>query len=261
MLNKAGKTLTIFMVLVLILLVSSTSIGFFLYHKEQNMRKDAEHDRDISRDSEAKVQSESKEIKKQFVILQDKNKEADSKINNLLEEMDLNEGVRNELKKENASLKDQIASFNKAREKMFAEYNQSVTQLSQYEELLKVEQAKTKSLQTRVSQLEETVKRHANALPISPTGEKMELDKIIVTPQDGPQGIVLSVDKETEFVVCSLGLKQGVKTGAVMSIFRDNQYLGDVKATRVQDEMAAADIIPPLNGRKIHKNDLVVLKP
>jgi hypothetical protein len=44
-------------------------------------------------------------------------------------------------------------------------------------------------------------------------------------------------------------------------VFRGNEYLGDIKATRVQDEMSAADIVPPLSSKGISKNDTVVLKP
>jgi len=42
MFNKTGKTLTIFVVLIIILLTSSTSIGFYLYHKEEHWRKNSE---------------------------------------------------------------------------------------------------------------------------------------------------------------------------------------------------------------------------
>ena len=49
MFNKAGKTLTIFIVLIIILLVSSTSIGFYLYHIEEHLHKNVETDLDASR--------------------------------------------------------------------------------------------------------------------------------------------------------------------------------------------------------------------
>ena len=64
-----------------------------------------------------------------------------------------------------------------------------------------------------------------------------------------------------EFIVFNLGLKQGVKSDDLLSVYRGDEYLGDVKATRVQDEMSAADIIPPLSPQEVRKNDTVVLKP
>ena len=89
----------------------------------------------------------------------------------------------------------------------------------------------------------------------------MDLGKIVVNPQYGPRGFVLSVDTDAEFVIFNLGLSQGVKPDALLSIYRGDKYLGDVKASRVQDEMSAADIIPPLTAKDILKNDTVILKP
>ncbi len=83
--------------------------------------------------------------------------------------------------------------------------------------------------------------------------DKVELDKIVVNPQNGTKGHILSVDTDAEFVVFNLGLKQGVKPDDVLSVYRGDEYLGDIKATRVQDEMSAADIIPPLSSREIPK--------
>jgi hypothetical protein len=87
------------------------------------------------------------------------------------------------------------------------------------------------------------------------------LNKIVVNPQEGNKGHILSVDTDADFVVFNLGLNQGIKPGNVLSVYRGAQYLGDIKATRVHDEVSAADLIPPLSSKAIHKNDTVVLKP
>ena len=113
MLNKAGKTLTIFVVLTITLLVSSTSIGFYLYHLEERLHKNVETELDNSRTDGLKLQAQLKDTQGQLALAQDKNKEADQKINNLLDEQDLNEGLRTALKKENASLKEQAKQSDK----------------------------------------------------------------------------------------------------------------------------------------------------
>ncbi len=284
MLNRAGKTLTIFIVVILVLLSSATSIGFFLYNKELQLRTAAEGERDVSRESEAKLQGELKEIKKQILILQDKNKEADGKINNLLDEVELNEGLRNELKKENAALREQVDGFNRVKDRMKADADDLSAKLQDYQALLKAEQDKSKDLQGRLNALQEVkagmestineMKSDMQPLSLrSPESQvgtevvpgagnknKVELDRIVVSPQDGVRGRVLSVDKEAEFLVCNLGHKQGVNAGDMLSVYRGEEYLGDIKATRVQEEMSAADIVPPFSSRKVRKNDIVVLK-
>ena len=286
MLNKTGKTLTIFVVLIIILLISSTSIGFYLYHKEEHWRKNAEADLDASRASELKLQAQLKDIQGQLGLALDKNKEADQKINSLLDERDLNEGLRAALKKENAALKEQMEVINKAKEQMKTDMDNSNAKLAQDQEFLRAAQAKSKDLEARVVQLEDIKKSletkinelKADMKPydqktpgeqiaheVIPPGrrgqDKVELDKIVVNPQEGTKGHVLSIDSDAQFVIFNLGAKQGVKVEDVLSVYRGDEYLGDVKATRVEDEMAAADIIPPLSSSEVRKNDTVVLKP
>ncbi len=68
MFNKAGKTLTIFVVLIIILLVSSTSIGFYLYHLEERLHKNVETELDTSRANEHKLQAQLKDIQGQLAL-------------------------------------------------------------------------------------------------------------------------------------------------------------------------------------------------
>ena len=272
MLNKSGKTLTIFIVLAYILLISSTSIGFYLYRLEQRLHKSTEAELGVSRADGIKLQAQLKDVQGQLALAQDKNKEADQKINNLLDQQDLNEGLRAALKKENAQLKEQMVNIDKSKQKIKADLDDSVAKLSQYQGLLKAAQDKNKELEARLAGLAETNKGNETKIKElqadmkvndqQPSPEKqIVLDKIVVNPQDGAKGGILSVDTDAEFVIFNLGTKQGVKPDDVLSVYREGKYLGDVKATRVQDEMSAADIIPPLSSSAIRKNDTVILKP
>ncbi|MCA9404499.1 MAG: hypothetical protein KC897_11995, partial [Candidatus Omnitrophica bacterium] len=58
----------------------------------------------------------------------------------------------------------------------------------------------------------------------------------------------------------NLGRKHGISNGIFMSVYRGNDYLGDIKITRTQEEMAAADLVPPLSGNTLRKNDQVIAK-
>ena len=73
-------------------------------------------------------------------------------------------------------------------------------------------------------------------------------------------GRVLTVDRETEFVVVNLGKKDGVHKGQILSVYRQKDYLGDIKVTRVQPNMSAADLIPPFSSRIVQKDDQVFFK-
>ena len=74
------------------------------------------------------------------------------------------------------------------------------------------------------------------------------------------EGRILSVDKDTEFVILNLGDKDGIQMGMLLSVVRDGNYLGDIKITRLHPEMSAADLVSPLSVEIVRKNDKVVVK-
>ena len=122
----------------------------------------------------------------------------------------------------------------------------------QLEETKKAMETKINELQADMKPYEKKTPAEQTASEVVPPGHKgqgkVELDKIVVNPQEGTKGHVLSIDSDAQFVIFNLGAKQGVKVEDVLSVYRGDEYLGDVKATRVEDEMAAADIIPPLSS-------------
>ncbi len=108
-------------------------------------------------------------------------------------------------------------------------------------------------------------------LPTTPKVRSLdvELDPIVVNPDKMADennasavmsGRILSVDKDVEFVIVNLGSKDGVKVGDQLSVYHAKKMLGDIKITRVQAEMSAADLVSPLAINDINKNDQVVAK-
>ena len=73
-------------------------------------------------------------------------------------------------------------------------------------------------------------------------------------------GVLVFTFSLIEFIIFNLGDKDGVEIGQMMSVYRGKDYLGDVKVTRVQPEMAAADFIPPFSSRQVRRGDQVLQK-
>ncbi|MEA3328407.1 MAG: hypothetical protein U9Q08_01510 [Candidatus Omnitrophota bacterium] len=77
-----------------------------------------------------------------------------------------------------------------------------------------------------------------------------------------PQGRVLTVNKEYEFVVIDLGQKDGVEAGMPMTVYRSGREIGKLEILEVHSRISAADI-KPVSGRKKKKDiridDVVVL--
>jgi uncharacterized protein (DUF3084 family) len=297
--NTSGKTATIFLVLIVVVLGSVSSISLFLLNKEKETVKDLEARYAQLQSVETQLQAQVKEAEKQIYILQENNKEADERINNLMDDLELEEGLREEVKAENQKLKEALEA--EARTK--AELRQKLTQeLEALEKRTKDDVTRLQSLETTLDNLQkekenlrqqlaalekykaeqearkQTQAPAASAVPVDPAaaqaeaqvvqeqaqakaGDQVDLEKIVVTPDQPAKGRVLSVDADTEFLIFDLGAEHGIKQGDVLGVYRGDQYLGDIRVSRAQADMSAADFIPPFSSRKVRKNDTVIVKP
>jgi len=279
--NNGGRTIFIFLILIVIILISGVAISLFLLQKETQTRKAVEVSLEEVRGRNAKVEAAIKDAEKQIDILKGKNKDADEKINNLMSELDLGVALREEIKTENKKLKDLVENEGKSkvelRQKLIAELEAVQVKLQEAETRVAGNTQESSALKTKIDDLQKKndeleIKLKAAGEPAAgprseiipvpgePGNEKVNLDTIVITPESVKEGKVLNVDSETEFLIIDLGTRNGMKQGEVMSVYRGKSYLGDVKVSRVQDEMSAADFIPPFSSRKVRKNDQVVPK-
>lgn len=262
--NSSGKVMTIFMVIFAILLVSTTAIAVFLFQKETERRKEAETLLAQLQTAQSTMEKDLKVAKEQLVIAEAKNKEADEKINSLLDEVELEKGLRDEMKNEVNALRESLGSEAKVKEDLAQELttklDESQRRVQELESQLSSAASRTQELDALTAKLQERVSQLESGSP------QIELDKIVVSPTGSSskspkeEGRVLTVDTENQFVIVNLGQKDGIAEGTTLSIFREQEYVGDIKVTRVQPDMSAADFIPPLASQNISKNDRVVRK-
>lgn len=71
--------------------------------------------------------------------------------------------------------------------------------------------------------------------------KEQQRQKLVVRP--GLQGTILAVNQAWNFVVLSLGDRQGVMPNTEMLVQRGTQYLGKVRVTTVEPSTSIADII------------------
>ena len=67
------------------------------------------------------------------------------------------------------------------------------------------------------------------------------------------------VNKDYNFVVISMGSKDGIMVGNEFSIYHNGAYAGDVKVEKVHDSMSAAGFVTA-DKTKISEGDRVVAK-
>jgi DNA repair exonuclease SbcCD ATPase subunit len=297
--NSSGKVLVIFLVIFVILSLSLAGLAMFFLSKEKERRISTETALQQSVASATKLEAKLQDAIKQGFLLQEKNKEADEKINGLLDELELQEGIREELKKENQALKEKFEKETKAKAELqekLASNAEAAQRLPELEAQLQTEQGARQELEQKLSAAEERAKTLEEALakmqqqgvespapvPVEAAPEaeepqqqetpvieeesfenkeEIQLEKIVVAPaKAAPEGRVVMVDTETEFVIVNLGANHGIKEEQVLAVSRGKDQLGEIKVTRVQPEMSAADFIPPLTSRQIRKDDSVVIK-
>lgn len=297
--NSSGKVLVIFLVIFVILSLSLAGLAMFFLSKEKERRISTETALQQSVANATKLEAKLQDAIKQGFLLQEKNKEADEKINGLLDELELQEGIREELKKENQALKEKFEKETRSRAELqekLASNAEAAQRLPELEAQLQTEQGARQELEQKLSAAEERAKTLEEALakmqqqgvespapvPVEaapeaeePQGpeipvikkessenkEEIRLEKIVVAPaKAAPEGRVVMVDAETEFVIVNLGANHGIKEEQVLAVSRGKDQLGEIKVTRVQPEMSAADFIPPLTSRQVRKDDSVVIK-
>lgn len=248
--NKNGKTLTIFLVLISILLLSVTGISLFFFQKESNERKAAEVKLSQAKDSEAKLEAALKEAKKQILLAEEKAKEADTKINGLMDELELQDGIRDQMKAENNALKEAVTSESQANGALQKELTAAQERFAALEEKLKVAESQRAELEAKIQEMSQQAASQS----------EVDLDKIIVTPGSIPEGKIVSINSENNFVIVNLGQEHGMAQDMVLSVYRNDQYLGDLKIARAEENMSVADFAAPLDSKQLKVNDRIVVK-
>jgi hypothetical protein len=91
-----------------------------------------------------------------------------------------------------------------------------------------------------------------------PVRTGVELKKIVVKPRIYKlSGTVLVVNKEFNFVVIDLGLKQGIKVGDEFLIYQDSEEIAKIRVEKVYDLMSTASILFGSQKDKISEEDIV----
>jgi hypothetical protein len=102
---------------------------------------------------------------------------------------------------------------------------------------------KMQSLTARSSQLEEEKKR-----------------RVVAGGKIGVRGTVLAVNQAYNFVVLTLGARQGVEPNSEMLVLRDGSFIGKVRISSVEPATAIGDIVTSslARGVQVQRGDVVI---
>ncbi len=100
--------------------------------------------------------------------------------------------------------------------------------------------------------LEAKVEELTAALP-----KNIELEKIVIKTTHELIGKILAFDKEHAFVVVDLGSGNNLKLGDILSVYRNDKFIGKVKVEKVEEKSSAAAILNPWKNMEFKENDVV----
>jgi len=263
---------------ILIVLVIITSLiaagAFFLYQKEHaenlKLKDQIEELNARQKITEAKLDESKRNVSELELKLQ----ESKTQIDELAKELSAEKSAREE---ESSKL-----------EQVRADLEQQKAQRLDLENRLNQAQDDGRKIKTQIGELQSqktTLEEQVKNLEVA--SKSVELGKVVVNPADAKkaakskqkapplkapvvknkepvkagalEGKVLVVNKEFNFIVISLGSKDGIGLGDVFSVYRGKEYIGDVKIEKVHEGMSAAGFAEEIKN-KISENDRVVQK-
>ena len=85
----------------------------------------------------------------------------------------------------------------------------------------------------------------------------MELEKIVIKTTTGLKGKILSYDKGNNFVVTDLGSQNNLKLGDILSVYRNDVFIGRVQIEKFERTNSAAVVLPSWKNVEFKENDVV----
>ncbi len=171
-----------------------------------------------------------------------------------------------QMKQEAEALANQIAQEKQLKENALAQLSQKTQENESLRKSVETERNERMALKASLENENNSLKSQLNEVKTAKESlEKklkqtlarkgIKLEKIVVKPETGeivPEGQVLVVNKEFDFVVINLGENDGLKVGSKLQVFnKDNQPLGVVEVEKIYGNMSAATITPTAQKDKI----------
>jgi hypothetical protein len=141
------------------------------------------------------------------------------------------------------------------------EFEQAVGRLAQEAKTVRELQMRVASMQQQMDQLQGELSLALERTGSAGTGSPaVQLERIVVSDGSAaaPQGRVLSINTEWNFLVLSLGWN-AVRIGETVLIYRQDELIAKARVERVQEGVCAATILPEWRDSEVRTSDLVRL--
>jgi len=287
--SEKGKSAVIILVVLLILSLSAAGGAYFLFQQEHKRNLILQDDLEEIKTRQKISESRLEEAKLMLAALDGRLKDTRGEIKALAEMLEVEQGKKGEAMAQVEILRVDLDEQRRLR-------IQLEDDLTYTQETLTDTQGQLDDLGSQKSELEAQINDlKARSTNLEDKMEGVELGKIVVNrdkmaskeksggwwpwgrkkeepakveepqpqtnvPAGQMQGEILIVNRDYNFVVMNLGLKDGVAVGDLFSLYHDNKYIGDVKISKIHDSMAAADFLSDEAKNLAAEGDKVITK-
>jgi cell shape-determining protein MreC len=86
---------------------------------------------------------------------------------------------------------------------------------------------------------------------------EVTLKRIIVRPSEPIEGKVIVVESASNIVVTDLGLKDGIKIGDILTVYRGDTFIAKMRVEKSEEDMSAGVVLTEWAKGEIQKEDNV----
>ena len=276
--NRRGSASAIILIVLIVISLALAGGTFYLFQKERGENQKLSTEMQDLKLSIEKTKVDLANSRKEISALELRLKDAQSQI----------ETMGNDLQLEKASKQDALKQIDKLTVDLDQQKSSRAvleTKLNQAQDDLKKTQVRLKDLEARKSDLELKVSElETKSQDLQTKMNEIELGKIVVNPEPtpmpqqpqakqgkvkpgkkqdpakGPEGKILVINRDYNFVVINVGSRDGVAVGNVFGVYHGNKYLGDIKVEKIHDSMAAAGFLVPDLKDRVSETDRIVFK-
>ncbi len=119
---------------------------------------------------------------------------------------------------------------------------------------------KVADLEGQKKDFEDQLTRAKEALDRLAKAGAISLEEVLTGVQKPIDGRVLEVDPANNVVVISVGKQQGVGLGYSFTVYRDGEYVSEIRVDQLKDDLAGATPVPGTIKSEIRKGDYVTTR-
>ena len=253
-----NRKLIIFIALAAVL----AGTGVFLFSRKHKIRIQKESSLAVKTAELAGLQAE-------MVILQKKNSEMEAVFNQKITalEAQLKENEANAksfaekleaLEKEKSLVMDDNLEKSKSIESLTKRINELEAARQELLNTISALQEDKGSQQNKFNKKKEPENRPYGIRPLSsPKIDTVNLGKIVVQKSSGRAAQVIQVNSVYNFIVVNVGSRDGVESGSIVNLVREDRLIGKAVIQKVRDNISAAVLLPEWTQESIEAGDFV----